>query len=61
MQPYIVEVSPGNYVNLALATGIDTRTKMAKVSYVGGTTAVPYTEEESDVLRKALKGLNHAL
>lgn len=59
MQPYIVEVSPGNYVNLALATGIDTRTKMAKVSYVGSTTAVPYTEEESDVLRKVLKGLNH--
>lgn len=61
MGPYIVEVSPGNYVNLALATGIDTRTKMAKVSYVGSTTAVPYTEEESGVLRKALKGLNHAL
>lgn len=59
MQPYIVEVSPGNYVNLALATGIDTRTKMAKVSYVGSATAVPYTEEESDALRKALKGLNH--
>lgn len=59
MQPYIVEVSQGNYVNLSLATGIDTRTKMAKVCYVGSTTAVPYTEEESDVLRKALKGLNH--
>ena len=59
MQPYIVEVSPGNYVNLALATGIDTRTKMAKVCYVGSATAVPYTEEESDVLRKVLKGLNH--
>lgn len=61
MQPYIVEVSPGNYVNLALATGINAKTKMAKVNYVGSTTAVPYTEEESDVLRKALKGLEHAL
>lgn len=59
MQPYIVEVSQGNYVNLALATGINTKTRMAKVSYVGSTTAVPYTEEESDVLRKALRGLNH--
>jgi hypothetical protein len=59
MQPYIVEVSPGNYVNLALATGIDTRTKMAKVSYVGSATAVPYTEEESDVLRKALGRMKH--
>lgn len=59
MQPYIVEVSPGNYVNLALATGITAKAKMAKVSYVGSTTAVPYTEEESDVLRKVLKGLNH--
>ena len=61
MGPYIIEVSTGRFVNLALAPEINAMTKMAKVCYVGSTAPVTYTEEESDVLRKALKGLNHAL
>lgn len=59
MGPYIIEVSTGRFVNLALATEINAMTRMAKVCYVGSTATVTYTEEESDVLRKALKGLNH--
>lgn len=61
MGPYIIEVSTGRFVNLALATEINAMTKVAKVCYVWSTAPVTYTEEESDVLRKALKGLNHAV
>ena len=59
MGPYIIEVSQGRFVNLSLATEINTMTRMAKVCYVGGTAPVTYTEEESDVLRKALGGMKH--
>lgn len=61
MEPYIIEVSDGRFVNLALATDVNAMARMAKVCYVGSTTPVTYTEEESDVLRKALKELKHAV
>jgi hypothetical protein len=59
MEPYILEVSQGRFVNFALATEINAMTRMAKVCYVGSTAPVTYTEEESDVLRKALGRMKH--
>ena len=59
MEPYIIEVSPHRFANLSLATDIDTNPKMARVCYIGDKMPVTYTEEESDVLRKALGRMKH--
>lgn len=61
LEPYFVEFSEGRGLNLALVTEYDITKPMAKVCILGNPLPVTCTQEESDVLRKALKELKHAV